>query len=192
MKQRDPPKPPDTARLDMAKLHDAAMAHIARYATTRAGLVRVLDRRVERWARANPTEAEAAAQARARVRAVVEKLAAAGLVDDAAFAASRARRLLQGGRSRRAVAAHLAARGVAGEALAAALPQDARSELAAAAAFARRRRIGPFRPAATDAAGALRELGMFARAGFDREVAMRALALDAAAAEDLVIGLRRE
>ena len=39
--------PPDEARL-----HEAALTHIARYATTRAGLLRVLDRRIDRWARA--------------------------------------------------------------------------------------------------------------------------------------------
>jgi regulatory protein len=175
----------------MAGLHDAAMAHLARYATTQAGLARVLDRRVERWARATGAEAETVAQARAAVRAVVARLVAAGLVDDAAFAASRARRLTQGGRSRRAVAAHLAARGVAGDAVRAALPEDGQTELAAAAAFVRRRRIGPFRAGVADAEGALRELAMMARAGFDRETAIRALGLDAAAAEDLVIGLRR-
>ena len=33
-------------------LREAALSHLARYATTRAGLIRVLDRRIDRWARA--------------------------------------------------------------------------------------------------------------------------------------------
>jgi regulatory protein len=174
-----------------ARLHEAALAHLARYAATQAGLVRVLDRRVERWARAAEAEAEEVRAAKAVVRAVVAKLAASGLVDDAAFAASRARSLMRGGRSRRAVAAHLLARGVSGEALRAALPGDPETELAAALALARRRRIGPFRAGEADEDGRRKELGMLARAGFAQDVASRALAMDAEAAEALVIGLRR-
>ncbi|MDE2575859.1 MAG: hypothetical protein KGL55_11180, partial [Rhodospirillales bacterium] len=71
-------------------LHEAALAHLARYAATAAGLVRVLDRRVERWARAGAADAEAVAAARRAVREEVARLVAAGLVDDAAFAAGRA------------------------------------------------------------------------------------------------------
>ena len=37
---------------DDAALHDAALAHLARYATTEANLRRVLGRRIDRWARA--------------------------------------------------------------------------------------------------------------------------------------------
>ncbi|HEY2133258.1 MAG TPA: RecX family transcriptional regulator, partial [Acetobacteraceae bacterium] len=105
--------------------------------------------------------------------------------------ASRARSLTRGGRSRRAVAAHLLARGVSGEALRAALPGDPETELAAALALARRRRIGPFRAGEADEDGRRKELGMLARAGFAQDVAARALAMDADAAEALVIGLRR-
>jgi len=174
-----------------ASLHEAALAHLARYAATQAGLTRVLDRRIDRWARATVAEPEAVRAARQMARAVVARLAATGAVDDAAFAASRARRLLRSGHSRRAVAAHLAARGVATETARQAAPADDEAELAAAVMLAFRRRIGPFRraPAAPDAAR--RELAVLARAGFPREVATRALAMDAAAAEDLVNRLRQ-
>jgi regulatory protein len=191
MNNRESRPAPDAAKPTEARLHEAALAHLARYAATQAGLVRVLDRRVERWARAAAAEPEAVRAAKTAVRAVVAKLAASGLVDDAAFAASRARSLTRGGRSRRAVAAHLLARGVSGEALRAALPGDPETELAAALALARRRRIGPFRAGEADEDGRRKELGMLARAGFAQDVAARALAMDADAAEALVIGLRR-
>jgi regulatory protein len=56
-------------------------------------------------------------------------------------------------------------------------------DLAAACAFARRRRLGPFRRAAADHA---RELGAFARAGFSRRVAEAVLACaDLEAVEEL-------
>ena len=61
-----------------------------------------------------------------------------------------------------------------------------RPDLAAACAFARRRRLGPFRRAAADHA---RELGTFARAGFSRRVAEAVLACpDVAAIEALARG----
>jgi regulatory protein len=177
---------------DATALHEAALAHLARYAATRAGLVRVLDRRVDRWARAAGPEAAAGVVGALRetVRAVVAQLAAAGAVDDVAFAASRATSLARAGRSRRAIAAHLAARGVAGEQARAALPDDPDAELAAALMLARRRRIGPFR-SADRPADPKRELGMLARAGFAQDTAARALGMDADAAELLVNRARR-
>jgi regulatory protein len=188
-----PGDPPDRARL-----HEAALAHLARFATTEAGLRRVLERRIDRWTRAaadgrDPDEiAAAAAASRNAAREVVARLVASGVVSDAAFAEARARSLRRAGRSARAVAAHLAARGVAAETARAVLPDDAEGELAAALAFARRRRIGPFRVGeAPDAEGRRRELGMLARAGFSQDTARRALATDPDEARMLIIRLRQ-
>ncbi|MDR3539042.1 MAG: RecX family transcriptional regulator [Acetobacteraceae bacterium] len=183
---------------DETSLRDAALAHLARYAATEAGLRRVLQRRIERWARAaevgadRETVAELAATASAIAGAVVARLAAAGAVSDAEFAASRARSLTRAGRSRRAIAAHLAAKGVDTELARSAAPDDPDTELAAALSLARRRRIGPFRAADTaDEAVHRKELGILARAGFVQALAAQALAMDPAEAEDRVLALRR-
>ncbi len=181
----------EEAAPDAASLHEAALRHLARYAATAAGLRRVLDRRVQRWARAAAAEPETIAEAKRAVRAVVARLVAAGAVDDAAFASVRARRLLHSGHSRRGVAAHLAARGIDPETAHGAFPDDAGTELAAALVLARRRRIGPFRATTADADARRRELGVLARAGFPREVATRVLAMEADAAEELVRRLRQ-
>ena len=185
------PRPPRTAGKPPteATLREAALNHLARYATTRAGLVAVLDRRIARWLRASEAaegSADTAVTARAAARLVADKLVALGLVNDAAFAAARARSLARAGRSRRAVAAHLAARGIAPEAAQAAVPDNPELEFAAAVAYARRRRLGPFRTGAADAARAQKELGAFARAGFSREVAERALGIGRVEAEILL------
>ncbi len=187
------PKPPDRAAL-----HEAALAHLGRFAATEAGLFRVLQRRVQRWerrAREANVEPDAIAAGGAAglalAREIVSRLAAAGAVDDAAFAAARARRLRREGHSRHAIAAHLAAHGIALDTAGATLPPDGADELAAALAFARRRRIGPFRTCEADAARRLRELGALARAGFPRDVALRALAMDETDAEEAVLRLRR-
>ncbi len=170
-------KPPDAA-----KLYEAALNHLTRYAATQAGLARVLGRRIDRWARlyadadAEETTA-AAAQARAEIPGVIARLQAEGVLDDAAFAASRAKRLTREGKSRRAVQAHLAAKGVRGAEIA----EDPQRELAAACAYLRRRRAGPFGEAPE-----LKTLAALGRGGFSQEVARRAMAMERAAAEALI------
>jgi regulatory protein len=183
---------------DAAALHEAAMAYLARYAATEAGVRRVLERRVDRWARraagAGDTETVdvQAAASLAAIREVVARLVAEGAVNDAAYAESRARSLARAGRSRRVVAAHLAAKGVDPATAHNVLPRDDEDELAAALVLARRRRLGPFRMGnAPDAARRRNELAVLARAGFPQPIARRALAMDAEEALLLVNRLRR-
>lgn len=102
---------------DRAALREAALAHLARFGTTRHRLEQVLLRRVARWrAQAQAAGADRAgeqAQALAAICAeIAQDMVRLGAVDDAAFAHARARRLVRTGRSSRAIEAHLAARGV--------------------------------------------------------------------------------
>ena len=210
------PKPPDDApgaaksrssRADRpagpaptrAKLHEAALAHLAKFSATETGLVRVLDRRIDRWARRAAMEStEPGAEpdttpSRLAAREVARALVQSGVVDDTAFAAGRARSLTRAGRSRRAISAHLSAKGVPQEVARAALP-EADTELAAALAYARRR-LGPFR---TDRDTDVpiedtrrKEIGALARAGFPQPVAQQALRMDREEAEAAVIRLKQ-
>jgi regulatory protein len=185
-----PPTPVPGPPPDARSLHDAALRYLARYAATQISLLRVLTRRVDRWAHAAAAEPEVTAAAKDAARTVVSRLVAAGAVDDAAFAASRARSLARAGRSRRAISAHLASRGVPGALTAASLPDDPAAELAAALAYVRRRRMGVFRNP-PDPEQRLRDLARLARAGFDQSVAEQALGMAADAAEALIIAARR-
>lgn len=194
---RRAPRPAGNAPTE-ARLREAALAHLARFAATEVALRRVLERRVDRWVRAaeaegQPREAIAAAAARARVAAaeVARAMVAAGAVDDAAFAESRARRLMRAGRSRRAVAAHLAAKGVDAGTSAAAIPEGEEAELDAAIAYCRRRRIGPFARAPEDAEARRKALAALARGGFAHAIARRALAMAPDAAEERLLATRR-
>lgn len=191
-----------------ASLHEAALNHLARFAATEAGLRRVLFRRVDRWAQRARAElagaptgggdeeeiARIAAAAKAAAAAVARRMVAAGAVDDAAFAESRARRLNRAGRSRRAIAAHLAAKGVPPEAAQAALPEGEEAEFQAALAYCRRRRLGPFaRDTGDDGLppeARQKALAALARAGFAHDVARRVLEVEPEAAEDLLLSLR--
>jgi regulatory protein len=185
--RRPPPEPTDSV------LHDAAVAHLARYGATQAGVVRVLDRKVARWAQATGDPDGRAGAARASARAIVAKLAASGAVDDGAFAASRARSLQRAGKSGRAIGAHLAAKGVPASLAHEAVPDDASRELAAAVIHARKRRLGPYRKAADPGPVERRkELGSMARAGFAHGVARAALSLGWEEAEALITQFRAE
>jgi len=168
-------------------LRNAALHHLERYATSTAHLRRLLARKVARSAAAHGTDEAAGLRA---VDELIADLLRLGLLDDAAYAEARARALHRRGQSLRAIRAALAQRGVAAEiverALAALAEQAAEPDLAAALAYARRRRIGPYRnePAARDEPEARkRELAALGRRGFSYEIARRIV--EASGPEDL-------
>lgn len=164
-------------------LHEAALAYLARTPATAVTLKRVLDRKIATWARraerasGDPdTIAANVATCHEAVAAIVTRFREVGLVNDAMFASSRVRTLSRAGRSRRAIAAHLTAKGVDSETVREALPSDAAAELAAAVTFARKRRIGPFaREEAPDQKAKQKALAAMARAGFAWNVCERVL-----------------
>ena len=178
-----------------ATLRDAALSYLARFAATEAGLRQVLDRRIARWARSiddrDKVTDQIAVAKQAAVK-VVAGLVASGALNDAEFAAGKARGLARSGLSRRAIAARLATKGVNAEIAQSVLPNDPDTELAAALTLARRRRIGPFRIGeAADAAARQREMAILARAGFTRDAVNTAMAMSHEDAEAIILDLRR-
>jgi regulatory protein len=164
---RTPPRPPTRERL-----HARALRYLERFAATEAHLRRVLLRRALRDAEALGLEP---APIRCLVDEVVARVVAAGLIDDRLFAQARARRLVEGGRSPQRIRATLAAKGLGAEAVTRALErlgeEQGDVELAAAIAYARRRRLGPWRPADERAESQVKDLAGLARAGFSYRVA---------------------
>lgn len=179
---------------DASSLREWALAYLARFATTEAGLLRALHRRIARWAQAAESVPDAvikAHAAREQAGEVVRALARSGAIDDRLFAEARSRTLARAGRSRRAMAAHLRAKGVDPALVADSLPPE-EQELAQALAYAKRRRLGPFRSGETESPEQrLRALAALARAGFPQGVAVQALGVDPDSAEALVLSLRR-
>jgi len=171
----------DRREIEPELLERWALHYLGRYASSAENLRRVLERRVRR----HSPEAERATAT--LIEELVTRYREAGLLDDAAYAAGRVQSLHRRGESLRAIQARLAAKGVAAGNIADAL-SDLRAavdpDLAAACAFARRRRLGPYRRSAD--ADHTRELSAFARAGFSRRVAEAVLACaDIEAAEAL-------
>lgn len=166
-------------------LENVAMYYLERFAGSTADLRRVLLRRVRRAAEgAAGDDDRSAVEARraegsALVEALIAKLQRAGILDDRRYAESKAASLRRRGGSRRAVAARLAQHGVERDLITDAIHATGEdgedAELLAAAALARRRRLGPFRPGEPTAASRLKDMAALARAGFDQTTARRVL-----------------
>ena len=160
-------------------LRNSALFYLERYPSSSAHLRRLLLAKVVRSARAHGTEAEEGAVA---VDALIVDLLDAGLLDDARYAGERARTLYRRGASARAIRAGLRAKGIEADdidrALAGLCEEAAEPELAAALAYARRRRLGPYR--AVDARESRREkdLAALGRKGFGYDLARRVIETD--------------
>ena len=165
-----------TEKLDLPLVEKWALGYLGRYSSSAENLRRVLRRRARRLL---GTDRDRLRAADATIDGLILRYRESGLIDDMAYAASRARSRLARGRPLRRVVADLIEKGIAGNAAEAAIAalreEGAEPDLAAACAFARRRRLGPF-AASSDAHDRGRALGAFARAGFARRDAEAVLA----------------
>jgi regulatory protein len=181
---RPQPKPTTPERL-----HAGALFYLERFATSSANLRRVLMRRVNRSALLHGTDP---AEGALWVEALIARFVETGLLNDAAYAEAKVTSLHRRGTSKRLMAAKLAAKGVDRDLAQALLNDDAGEtrpggDLAAAAALARRRRMGPYRSPDRQAEFREKDLAAFARTGFSRRVAERILACpDPASVLDLL------
>ncbi|MBB4004930.1 RecX family transcriptional regulator [Aurantimonas endophytica] len=123
-------------------LFRAAAHYLERYASTTANLRRVLERKVMRRAHAR---GEDAAEHMGLVDATVGRFVELGLVDDRSFAEGRLASLRRRGTSRRMTTAKLLEKGVEKALVEELVAADETDELTAAHAYAKRRRLGPWR-----------------------------------------------
>jgi regulatory protein len=177
--------------LSETALENAAVHYLSRFATSSGNLRRVLMRKVARAAR-DCEEREAEAGAR-MVDALIARYLEKGLLNDRAYAAQAASSLARRGASRFSIAGKLAQKGVArdlvSETIGALDEEGGASELAAACALVRRRRLGPYRAPGKRAEFRDKDLASLARAGFGLDLARRVLrATDVDALERLARG----
>lgn len=158
-------KPP--RKVTPAYLQRAAMSYLERYASSAENLRRVLRRKVDKRCR---LRGEDPAEFHEMIDEVVAKSLRSGLIDDARYAEARVATLRRRGGSARAIQAKLSAKGVGRSTIAAALEGEEGDEQEAARAFARRRRLGPYRPGER-APYRDKDLAAMARAGFRFDLA---------------------
>ncbi len=183
-RERKPPPP-----ISPAYLERVGGWYLERYGGTSKALRRCLQRRVERSAQHHPIDRQ---QARRWIEDTVDRFQKAGLVDDAAWARSRARSMLARGLPVRAIRQRLRAKGIGAADAEAALADLAeqhaeRLDLLAALAYLRRRGFGPYRQPDKRGERRQRDLAAMGRAGFRYDLARRLIdAPDVASLQQLI------
>lgn len=154
----------EPAALDHAGVWHLATSYLARYAASTPRLRRVLERQVRRWHERRALSPPQPAAAADLIDAAVSRAREIGLVDDQAFALTRAQRFVAKGLPAAEVRRRLRSERLDAEpdAVAAALDGDDASQ---ARRFAQRKRLGPFRPSAREAHRD-KDIRRLVRAGF--------------------------
>lgn len=171
-KEFKPPRKPTPERLANIALH-----HLDRYASSAENLRRVLERRVFK-ASLHHDDLDVD-EARGWIDAIVARYVASGMLDDRAYAETRARSLMSRGNSQRQIRMKLYEKGLGADdidsALVALENDHADPELAAAVKLARRRRLGPFADPTKREECVEKHLATLARAGFSYDMAKRVI-----------------
>jgi regulatory protein len=156
------PLPP----LNALKLRELALRYLGRYATSRARLHTYLARKIRERGWDDSDENSV-------IEALVADCVRLGFVDDAAFAASRARALTQRGLGLRRISEDLRAKGIEIEDSSQAREQAENDRWTAADRFARRKRIGPYGVQSAPPEIRQKQMQAFARAGHSFDIAKK-------------------
>jgi regulatory protein len=186
-KQKSPP-----SLLTQQKLERQALHYLERFSASEESLRRVLKRKIALNQRHHPTLDIALATGWAENLLI--RFRQAGVINDVTYAEGRISTLRRRGESTRMIRERLRSKGVTGSLIDTALGDHAAdmggaaaAELAAAVAFARRRRLGPFRDNHQRDSAQQRDFAILARAGFSAALARTIMdAPDPAALEELI------
>ena len=177
-------------RITPAYLENAALYYLQRFASSSANLRRVLMRKVTAAARDHGSDP---AEGAAMVEALIARYIASQLLNDAVYAEARTGSLNRQGKSTRMIRQKLAQKGVEPQLIDGAI-ENLREEtpgnpdLNAAAALARRRRLGPYRPIEAREVNQTRDLAAMGRAGFSYEMARKIIAASGPDAVEAMLG----
>lgn len=155
--ERRPPRP-----LDAQRLNELALSYLARFSTSAAKLEAYLRRKLRERGWEGEGEPDLAA--------LVERCVAAGYVDDATYARTKAGSLRRRGYGARRVDQSLGAAGIAPE-LREEVRGTANEQRQAALALARKRRLGPFGPPLPDRTAREKQIAVLLRAGHRLDIA---------------------
>lgn len=191
---RDPKRPRKVTR---DYLMNYATWYLERFAASRARLEKLMRGKIRLSVAEHGTDPHDAIEWMNSVLNACEK---AGFINDDAYAKGRARSLLRRGKAMRVIAADLSSRGIASDQIDTALTElkaeaeDAAFEevrgtdpnIAAAAAYARRRRLGPWRRPDIRDEKREKDMAALARQGFGYDTATRIINSEIAELEDLL------
>jgi regulatory protein len=193
-KKRDPKRPRKVTR---DYLMNYATWYLERFAASRARLEKLMRGKIRLSVAEYGTDPDEAIGWMNSVLSACEK---AGFINDDAYARGRARSLLRKGKAMRVIAADLSERGIASDQIDDAI-RDLRAEadqaayeevrgtdpnIAAAAAYARRRRLGPWRRPDIRDEKREKDMAALARQGFGYDTATRIINSDLDELNDLL------
>lgn len=156
-------------------LENAALFHLKRFSCSAKGLRDVLIRKTRRSLRAHGGELE---QAVAWIDELIVKLQRNALLDDGAFARTKADSLRASGKSKRMIAMKLKMKGVSDELISSHVARvtTESTEEEAAQIHARKKRLGPYRTdSEVRAEKREKDMASLARAGFSFSVAKKVI-----------------
>ncbi len=193
-RNREPKRPRKVTR---DYLMNYATWYLERFAASRARLEKLMRSKIRLSVAEYGTDPDEAVEWMNSVLSACEK---AGFINDDAYAKGRARSLLRRGKAMRVIAADLASRGIASDQIDTALTalkaeaDDAAYEevrgtdpnIAAAAAYARRRRLGPWRRPDIREEKRDKDMAALARQGFGYDTATRIINSEIEELEDLL------
>lgn len=165
--------------LEVAQLEELALAYVARFATSAGRLRRYCARKLRERGYAGAQDGATPPD----IEALVARFVQSGYVDDHGFALAKSDSLLRRGYGARRVGEALRADGIAENLRIQLAPDEARRR-EAIAAYARRRRLGPFGREATqehDRHNREKQLAALLRAGHDVSLARHVLAANSEA-----------
>jgi len=155
------------------RLKNIGLYYLQRYESSVANLRSVLKRRIDAYARENPqwnkTEAYQWVE---DILAEFEKL---HYLDDARFAEIKVRGYLQAGKPARYIQNKLREKGISEQQIATVLADQEYDALAMALKLAKRKKIGPYRPAENRHEYRQKDMGTLIRAGFDYDIVCQVL-----------------
>ena len=152
-------------------LYQAALLYVSRYATSSENLKRVLLRRMQKIAFKDGVRFSEA-DYNTEIERIIQKLSEKGILNDQELANGQARHLRERGHSERSIRGKLSAKGLSDHHIESAL-QSLVSEFNdndAIAAYASRRKLGPFRPRELQETYRKKDLAALCRAGFDYDL----------------------
>ncbi len=175
----DKPRRKIPRKVTPTSLENIALYYLERFATSSENLRQILSRRVLRSAKHHKTDIEACDQL---IDELILRYVDSGLLDDAAYARTQAASLNRRGKSIRAIRIRLRQKGVRSniieETLEVLAHEIGEPDLAAAIAYARKRRLGPYRGSSNKPENKDKELAALARNGFSYSLARRIVEAD--------------
>ncbi len=156
--------------LNSAKLRTLALHYVRKYATSKKKLHQYLDRKIKErgWDDKNQPD----------IDNLVEEFESRSYVDDAIFAASKARSLLNRGYGLKKLKQDIYANAIEAENQSEALAILRDNQWQAADNFARKKHIGPYAKKTMSHEQKRKQLGAFLRAGHDIKIAQKFIQAD--------------